>query len=131
MFPKKIRLLSLALALCFVQCTGFNDDDNDDAAVLAAALIAVANSNASSAAITVTNNSGGTRLYAVHLSGSNCTNVFTGTTGLVAASAVGSVSVPANSTGYDITDGTTCSAVQTGTQAGVFTCTDDGTLISC
>lgn len=135
MTSKKNRILSLALTLTvglsLGQCTGFNDDDNDDAEVVAAALIAIANSNANSAAFTITNNSGGTRTYVLHLSGSNCTNAAAGNTGSVANGAVGSVSVQSNSTGYDITDGTTCSAVQSGTRAGVFNCTDNGTVISC
>ncbi|MEQ9365815.1 MAG: hypothetical protein RIF32_16350, partial [Leptospirales bacterium] len=59
------------------------------------------------------------------------TNAATGSTSAVANGAVGSVSVQSNTTGYDITDGTTCSAVASGTRAGVFTCTDNGTAISC
>ncbi|MCR9144209.1 MAG: hypothetical protein NXI24_18320 [bacterium] len=131
MLFKTSRVFIVALALSVAQCTGFNDDDDDDAAVVAAALLAVANANANSAAFTITNNSGGTRTYSLHLSGSNCTNAAAGNTGSVANGAVGSVSVQSNSTGYDITDGTTCSAVVSGTRAGVFTCTDTGTAISC
>ena len=131
MLIKTSRVFIMALALSVAQCTGFSDDDDDDAAVVAAALLAIANSNANSAAFTITNGSGGTRTYALHLSGSNCANAAAASTGAVANGAVGQASVQSNTTGYDITDGTTCSAVVAGTRAGVTTCTDNGTVITC
>lgn len=129
----QLKLLSLGavFALSTAQCTGFNDDDNDDAKVALAAVLALANSSTSSAAFTITNNSGATRTYNFHLSGSNCTNAVAATTGAVANGAVGSASVQANRTGYDITNGATCSAVEKGKTTGVFRCTDSGGAIAC